>query len=419
MKNILLCALFFMASLSFAGVQYVEVEAEGSGINLGDAINSALVEAIGRINGKSIESASVMQSLQVEVSSNEGSDYFSSDAFAKQVVENTKGAVSGYEIISKNEGENGIWNVVLRTKIAKYEKSVGSDRKRIAIMPIRSGRPSFKFSGIDISDEEVTRVLSQSISNYLTQTRKFTVLDREYMDEASSELAIIGDATPVEEIARLGQKMVADYILVGTIEKINYSKLTKQMRTSTKEVTYGSGEVELGFKLIEVATQQVFVSDKATSTLQDEGRMDSRRALSTLSDKAAEKLSQIVMGQIYPIMVISVSGDEVVFNQGGNSLIKGERYKIYQYGEKMYDPYTKEYLGRRESPIGVVEITGGNAKQSYGRIVESSIDVAANFEDKKFIIREKIARQASSSAQKVQDLKENQKKNREQSDDNW
>ncbi len=420
-KTMKLMLLFLSLLISFdamAGVKHVEIEAEGHGTTLGDAINSALIEAIGRVNGKSVDSVSVMQSLQVEIASNAKNEYFASDAFAKQVIERTKGAVSGYEIIRKDEDASGLWNVVLIAKIAKYQKSPSSNRKRIAIMPLRSARNDFRLAGSALSSEEVSRVLNQSLSNYLTQTRKFTVLDREYMEESSSELALIGDGTPIEEMARLGEKIVADYMFVGTIEKVEYAKLSRAMRTSDKKVTYGAGDIELGFKLIEVATQQTVVSDKAKASLQDGGLVGAQASLSALADKASAEASRIIMAQIYPVMMISVVGDDVVLNQGGISVSQGARYKFYRYGEKMYDPYTKEYIGRQESYVGIIEINRVNPKQSYGRIVESSIDLVTNFEDGQFILREKVISTQNTTLKKITDLKEKRKR-KEESDDDW
>ena len=43
--------------LTSAGIDYVSVETEGRGVSLKEAIDQALTEAIGRVNGKSIESS--------------------------------------------------------------------------------------------------------------------------------------------------------------------------------------------------------------------------------------------------------------------------------------------------------------------------------------------------------------------------
>ena len=61
-KYFFMCRLTFISlvlsfglSLSSASIDYVSVEAEGRGVSLKEAIDLALTEAIGRVNGKSIE----------------------------------------------------------------------------------------------------------------------------------------------------------------------------------------------------------------------------------------------------------------------------------------------------------------------------------------------------------------------------
>ena len=62
-------------------------------------------------------------------------------------------------------------------------------------------------------------MLTQSLVSYLVQTRKFTVLDREYMNDVDNELSMIkNNQTNIEEKVKLGQKLFSDYILVGTLE---------------------------------------------------------------------------------------------------------------------------------------------------------------------------------------------------------
>ena len=47
-----------------AGIEYVSVEAEGRGESLKRAIDDALTQAIGRVNGISIESSSLLKTSE-------------------------------------------------------------------------------------------------------------------------------------------------------------------------------------------------------------------------------------------------------------------------------------------------------------------------------------------------------------------
>ena len=63
-------------------------------------------------------------------------------------------------------------------------------------------------------NNKIDDLLIQNLVSYLVQTRKFTVLDREYMNDMNSELNIIKtNQTNIEETVKLGQKLFSDYIL--------------------------------------------------------------------------------------------------------------------------------------------------------------------------------------------------------------
>ena len=54
--------------------------------------------------------------------------------------------------------------------------------------------------------------------------------------------------------------------------------------------------------------------------------------------------------------------------QGGKTIDRGERYSLIRLGDRMYDPYTKESLGYKETTVGTVVITTVRAKQSKAEI---------------------------------------------------
>ena len=136
LKFVLFVSLL-LTSVAHAGVKTVSMVTEGTGLTLHEAINNALVEAIGRVNGKSIESEKVTASMQVSVSDGNDEAYLFSEGYLGLVKEATKGAVSGYELVSKEQVGAHRWVVSIRSEVAKYERLQAASRKRIAIMPIR------------------------------------------------------------------------------------------------------------------------------------------------------------------------------------------------------------------------------------------------------------------------------------------
>jgi len=103
LKSIILLSflLFNYQPTLAAGLEYVSVDVEGRGASVREAIDIALTEAIGRVNGKSIESSTLLITQEKSVQVNEDSDYYSSQEYQDTIASKTKGQVKEYSIISK------------------------------------------------------------------------------------------------------------------------------------------------------------------------------------------------------------------------------------------------------------------------------------------------------------------------------
>ena len=66
------------------------------------------------------------------------------------------------------------------------------------------------------------------------QTRKFTVLDRNYDNEVKKELSNLTDKSNVEDQVKIGQMLFADYILVGRVENFEVKEIEKKYLTSDR-----------------------------------------------------------------------------------------------------------------------------------------------------------------------------------------
>jgi hypothetical protein len=91
-------------------------------------------------------------------------------------------------------------------------------------------------------------------------------------------------------------------------------------------------------------------------------------------------------------MVTAVNDKSITLNQGGDLIKKGAVYEVFKRGEKIYDPYTKESLGRDEHLIGTLKITRVNPKFSKAQWLDGNIDeLTQSFKVGKFVIRKKYA----------------------------
>lgn len=404
---LLLAPTFLLGKIS-----YVEVEASGIGSDVGEAVTNALIEALGMVNGRSIESESSLKQAKKSFSINGDENEFLSEDYKKSIRSATKGAVAEYKILSQTTNELGLYNVVVSASVAKLQLSKSANRRRIAVFPLRLGDKTFRIGSALADKERIARLFSQGISTNLVQSRKFTVLDREYIEENLAEKANIlyGDVK-TEEMARIGQELVADMILVGTIEDFGVHTKTIQMRLSGQTVTTQNAFVNFGYRILDTATKQIKFADVLELKLDPSelhsaaGNGSQGELESAISRLASEQISIKILEAIYPIVVVSARGDYLTLGQGGNNLQKGDRLEIFQYGESITDPYTGESLGREELPIGVVEITRVNAKTSSAKYIDGDFDISGNFEPKKFLCRSLLILKPSSQTQALSESK--------------
>lgn len=407
-------------------IAYRDVEARGNGTTLNSAINDALGEAIGQVNGKSIDTQTQLNSVEVVEANQDSSSYFASEAFQQSVQTATRGAVSSYEILSQ-DNVDGLWQVKVRAKVAEYKRSKSATRKRIAVMPLRLTDGEFKINESIIDKEQGARLMGQALVSQIVQSRKFTVLDREFIAETVGEKSMIleGDV-PLEEMAKLGQELFADYILVGIFEGMQFATTTRKLMTSDREVSVGQGEVVFSYRIIDVPTRQIKFADLARIPITESDIQSSSGALlsgqrelqSALTEIAAERIAKKVLDAIYPMLVVSVRGDRVTLNQGGDMLKVGDKYDVFQYGEKMIDPYTNESLGREELFLTEIEITRVNPKSAQAKVLDTDANLSEYYRPKGLVCRASLERtnNASEELQKIQKRQEERKKNR---DDDW
>lgn len=423
----LLFLLAFFVSAADARVEYVNLQVQGTGTTLADAVNRALVEAIGQIHGKAIESSSLLVNMESSLSNANDEAYLSSETYLNAVKERTQGVISGYRILSKKRGDDGRWTVQVGASVAKYARPKSAGRKRIAVIPLRTARNTYLILGQRLVANDVGRRLTDSVMGHLVQTRRFTVLDREYTEDAAAERALAAsNQVSVDEQVRLGQRLVADYVLTGIVENVEYAQRNKRMRMSGRTVTSGDGFVEIGYRLIDVALQQVAFSDHVRLRVTDRdlkalsAGASAERTAAALFDIVASKMVATITAQIYPMAVIAVDGPQVVIGQGGNGVQEGARYKVFKRGEKLYDPYTKEYLGRQERYCCVVQITRVSPKSSYGRIVEAELDIRADFSPGIYVLRGQAIKPPRPQARaQVETLRKKLKERKNASDDDW
>lgn len=357
----------------------------GSGETRELAVVNGLIEAVQQVKGVNISMVKTLRTEFTEVyaakngQENNSSEFLSSKV--RDIVTKAKGLVQSYEITGEaRKNEDGAWEVPLRVKLAHYRSpGISPDsRRRMAVMPLRTGASTFSVGPKEYSGAEVARQLGEKINARLTQTRRFTVLDRAYIAEHLDERDLLrsGD-TPIAEQAKLGETLGTDYMLVGTLAELTLREMPYTIRLTNESGVRQEAAIKLDYRITVMATRQVKWADSIPLFLSDGelGHLAPARSpemiLDVLLDLTAQAVVNRALDNIYPIQIVSLGENgEVVLNQGGSSLEEGGQLEIFETGEQVKDPYTGESLGKVEKPIGVAEVTRVDAKLAYAHLVD-------------------------------------------------
>ncbi len=395
-----LCGFLWTAPAQ-AQIEYVTVSSQGSGPTLSDAIYDGIRMAIEQVNGAQVAAQTSLATSQVSTSSESGDSYAASEAFAQAVTSQTKGTVREYRIVSSgvDPALGNLTTVDLEVVVAKFKRSAQLNRKRLAVMPFRID-PSISARNGDIIGE----AFGQSLITFLTQTRKFALLDRDYLAEQQAELGIVTSGqTPIEELAKLGQMVSADMVLVGTITKAATRKNTiSSSITGVSRTTY-IGNIGVSYRVIDAATGQIKWADTYASSTESGA---AGGVLTKLSQRAAGEIGEKVLNAIYPVTVAAASGNELVLGQGGRTIEVGQRFKLIMLGQTIQDKHTGESLGAEEIIVGEIEIVSVTPKQSRARVVKADSDPFALIATNEFIVRpmDKVKARAQAKAKQAKQV---------------
>ena len=334
----------------------VEVTVDGEAASKEAAIAKALVEALQQVTGVAITATQQSGVALTAIAQSDGTAAAQlTEASQAELIRQTNGVVRSYRILNVEQMPGLPVVVHIAVVIEKYTtKGLGNDsRRRLAVAPFTDANGKTNAQGLRFQ---------QRLSAYLVQTRRFAVLDRSNDAAYESEMALIASntVTPAER-ARLGQVIGADYVVVGHLQS-STSKTTETPIAITGEIasntTTTNGRAE--YSVIEIATRQVKWSGMV--------------GVGTADDVAVAQIGDQIIEALYPLRIIDVSDPhELVINQGGGSLKVGLRFKVFALSAEMFDPYTKESLGRREREVGTVEVIRVMPKMSYARLVQGKL----------------------------------------------
>tara|TARA_B110000879_G_C11159256_1_gene508339 strand:+ start:1187 stop:2398 length:1212 start_codon:yes stop_codon:yes gene_type:complete len=376
---ILLLSVSFSLS---AKVVAVNVQAKGFGNTYDMAVKDALSNAVSKVTGVKIATATIAENVSVKSGNSNGkSSQMNAQSIASATATLVSGTVESYKVTKQSQDKKGLYSVRVEAQIYKFQDSKSSKRKKIALLETSFDKSSYyfmrAFKGFELANE-----INKSLEQFIVQSRKFAILTRQDLDKIQSELSIIGsNATPVKEKAKIGQMSGADLLLISELvhAEAKSSKTTSSITGQTSSSIVGS--LKLRLRVIDTVSSEVKFSDKYEVNAKDYSSFDG--AVTAISKLAINDL----VTRIYPHIIIDVTGSTLLFNAGGDGVKKGESYLVYKLGDKLFDPYTKESLGREESQVGEITVTRVEPKVSYATIEKGTAI------EKGMLLRKKIVTQ--------------------------
>ena len=129
-------------------------------------------------------------------------------------------------------------------------------------------------------------------------------------------------------LAKVGQELVSDFVVVGTINNISLLEKTRNLKTVDRSITTVHGNASINMRIINVATTQIIYSKVFSIDLDRKFKEIDNVVETTLELIAilADNIGKRILNEIFPIRVESISGSDLILGSGGDILSVGELY---------------------------------------------------------------------------------------------
>lgn len=367
MKKLFFILIFALMSANAEVITKTSIRsADGVGIGKTrqEAINNAIIEALGKMDGIKVDSKKF---ISTDLGATNGKSDLK-DKFSSRLSVLTNGKIDGFDVnnVSENGGIFEADVTIKKISTTKKYKTPGLDeknRRKIAIFPVFSQKENYEILGENFEANKITNPLSQKIMEAFVNTRKFSVLDR-LSDPRIYEIEeqiIASKSAKNDEILKLGNALGADYLFIANLANFSVSKNGSNLTTqSTNRLN-----VALEYRILLMATRQIKFANTQNFSFDLKGENFDKN-LAHITQTMANSLSSQIINAIYPLKIAKIQNGEVVISQ---NLQVGEIYDVFSLGEKIIDAYTKESVGRAEIPAGKIEIIRTSPKLSYAKIL--------------------------------------------------
>ena len=377
----------FLAATFTALAQAKDDVVRASGVASGyrAAVNEALVSALEQHDGVTVSSTERQQMTHADSALSTRENGVLDDAaklemrddISKSMQKWAKGKILGYEVISDTyDPVAKKYRVELSVRFpGRYV--VGrdpNDLRRMAVANFAVRSPTFKWYGQTVDSVEWSAALANQLNVVLTQTRKFTMLDRAYSRDVDAELQRLGAANAAPgDVIRSNQKLATDYIVVGEVGFSDVIAPGINPITGQALPQQSAMFAEIHYRVLLAPTTQLKWADTVRLDALSFPAQDVRSFVSMSAEAAAKAVCDGLMADILPFEVAAIKSGFLVIGEGGKQLSVGERFTVCALGDEVTDTRTGEVIDVMEIPVATAEISSVQSKLSYAKVIEGDL----------------------------------------------
>lgn len=355
------------------------VHGRGRNADYRTAVNEALVQAMSQVEGVSLQDSrdSMLDSLiQAKRTNGENVDVNEVRQTLQQKVQaTTKGRVLSYDITSERYDKDlAMWYIEVDARVpGQYVVGNNPDNKRrMVVLPFRFTGGEATAFGQKIAGAARVEELARKINENLTQTRRFTMLDRDFSAETKAEVdRIYLDNASARDSGRLNQMLATDYVVIGTVKVFDAPQATVNQYTGMANANDGPF-FEIMYRVILAPTTQLKWMSTVVVPYSAAPGSSMPEMIANAFSYAGRVITEEIIANIYPVRVTAKTQFELVLNQGGKNIRQGDAFEVFQESAPVTDVTTGESLGGVEEMIAKIVVTRVTPKMSYAQVVEGT-----------------------------------------------
>ena len=227
--------------------------------------------------------------------------------------------------------------------------------------------------------QEDTAAFVDMITTALVKTNKFEVVERDRVDAIMAEQSGIAQGGSSVNFDFRGADPI-DYILLGAITEYGVNQQSAgagqfgmasevaRMAVDVRVIDTQDGRIGFADSIsAEVRAGTAVASDRFSAA---DGKSEGD-ALGQVMRKAAQGVVNLIVSNVFPIRVVSVSSEGIaMLNYGSSMLREGDLLNLYELGDEFVDPDTGEVLGRDERLVGTVQVIEAHNRFSKATATE-------------------------------------------------